>query len=307
MKKSDISPMPEYFDRYINLVADVELLQAFDKSLEQLDSLDKNLMAQLNGKKYALDKWTVNGVFQHLIDFERILSYRALIFARNIGITPQGIDENQLARKMNADQRTVVNLIEELKTVRTATKILFESFDQEALLNTGINWKYEMSVLAMGFNMIGHQIHHFNVIREKYYPLLDETMTSSESITEANLAQPKTLTSLVRTNQTEWQPLNEPGVSGIFVKPLLFDKETQRTPTILLKFEAGATYPAHNHPSGEEIFVIEGDLKLDKDHLYTGDYLYTAPNRKHAVRSVNGCIVLTKTPEEVEILKDLNF
>jgi len=163
MKKSDISPMPEYFDRYINLVADVELLQAFDNSLEQLDLLDKNLMAQLDRKKYAPDKWTVNGVFQHLIDFERILSYRALIFARNIGITPQGIDENELAQKMNADQRTVLKLIEELKTVRAATKTLFESFDDETLLNTGTNWKYEMSVLAIGFNIIGHQIYHLGL------------------------------------------------------------------------------------------------------------------------------------------------
>jgi hypothetical protein len=28
MKKSDINPMPKYFDRYINLVADVEILIA---------------------------------------------------------------------------------------------------------------------------------------------------------------------------------------------------------------------------------------------------------------------------------------
>ncbi len=125
-------------------------------------------------------------------------------------------------------------------------------------------------------------------------------------MTEANRVQPETLTSLVRTNQIEWKPLNEPGVSGIFVKTLLFDQETQRAPTFILKFEAGATYPAHNHPGGEEIFVIEGDLKLGRDHLYTGDYLYTAPNGKHAVRSVNGCIVLIKTPKEVEILKARN-
>ena len=123
---------------------------------------------------------------------------------------------------------------------------------------------------------------------------------------EANSSQQEKFTSLVRSHQNEWQALAEPGVSGIFVKTLLFDQKTQRAPTFLLKFEAGATYPAHNHPGGEEIFVIEGDLKLGKDHLYTGDYLYTAPNGKHAVRSVNGCIVLIKTPKEVEILKARN-
>src|SRR5713101_4368062 len=103
---------------------------------------------------------------------------------------------------------------------------------------------------------------------------------------------PRLLNKLVRSHQIEWKPLSEPGVSGVSVKVLQFDNEAHRAPTILLRFEPGATYPAHNHPGGEEIFVIEGDLKLGKDHLQAGDYLYTSPNGKHAVRSAKGCVVL---------------
>ena len=115
----------------------------------------------------------------------------------------------------------------------------------------------------------------------------------------------ESLTQLVRSNQIEWKPLAEPGVSGVFVKVLRFDRETRRAPTILLKFDAGATYPAHNHPGGEEVYVIAGDLKLGKDHLHAGDYLYTPPNGKHAARSEQGCIVLVNVSEEVEILRNL--
>jgi quercetin dioxygenase-like cupin family protein len=115
--------------------------------------------------------------------------------------------------------------------------------------------------------------------------------------------QKESFTQLVRSDQIEWKPLAESGASGVFVKVLRFDKETRRAPTILLKFEAGATYPAHDHPGGEEVFVLEGDLKLGKDHLYAGDYLYTSPNGKHAVRSETGCVVLVSVPEEVVILK----
>ena len=121
---------------------------------------------------------------------------------------------------------------------------------------------------------------------------MDETSKPAESFTQ-----------LVHSSQIDWQPLSEPGVSGVFLKVLRFDKETRRAPTILLKFDPGATYPAHNHPGGEEVFVLEGDLKLGKDHLYTGDYLYTSPNGRHAVRSEGGCVVLVNVPEEVEILK----
>src|SRR5947207_10775787 len=115
--------------------------------------------------------------------------------------------------------------------------------------------------------------------------------------------QQESFTQLTRSNEIDWRPLAEPGVSGVFVKVLRFDKETRRAPTILLKFEPGATYPAHDHPGGEEVFVIEGDLKLGKDHLYASDYLYTSPHGKHAVRSEKGCVVLVSVPEEVVILK----
>lgn len=107
----------------------------------------------------------------------------------------------------------------------------------------------------------------------------------------------------VKTSEVEWKPLNEKDVTGISIKSLLFDEETQRSPTMLLKFEAGARYPLHNHPAGEEIFVLEGDIHLGKDHLFAGDYLFTAPNNLHAVRTDNGCVVLLKAPQEVEIIE----
>lgn len=115
---------------------------------------------------------------------------------------------------------------------------------------------------------------------------------------------------LVRTSACEWKQLEEPGVSGISVKVLRFDPEARRAPTILLKFEAGATYPAHDHPGGEEAFVLEGDVTFGRHRMTAGDYLFTPPGGlftppggKHAVRSENGCVILLRVPEEVVILK----
>lgn len=163
--------MPGYFDRYINLVADVELAQAFDDSLAQLDALDRNLLTKLDGKKYAPDKWTAKEIIQHVVDFERIFAYRALLFARREGSPPQGVDEGKLAAAMNADRRTIGELLEDLKTARLATKSLFASFDDEMLKNTGVCWKYEMQTLAVGFLAVGHQVHHLKIIEDRYYPL----------------------------------------------------------------------------------------------------------------------------------------
>ena len=119
------------------------------------------------------------------------------------------------------------------------------------------------------------------------------------------LTKEELLTSHVESSKMEWKPLIEEGIKteGIFVKSLRYDKVVKRSPVILLKFEPGAKYPAHNHPAGEEVFVLEGEVKFGNKNLSKGDYLYTPPNGKHAVWSKKGCTMLLIIPEEVEILK----
>lgn len=170
-KRSDIDPMPEYFDRYINLVEDVALLEAFDLSIAAIDALDLDLLDSISAAVYEPGKWTTAGIIQHIADFERILSYRALVYARRAGIVPQSIDENLVAEKSRADHRGIREVIADLRAARVSTRALFASFDEEMLDTIGTCWKYEMQVLAMGFNIIGHQVHHFKVLGERYYPL----------------------------------------------------------------------------------------------------------------------------------------
>lgn len=110
---------------------------------------------------------------------------------------------------------------------------------------------------------------------------------------------------IVRKQQKEWQPLIEKGIhyEGVSVIPLHYDETKERSTTILLKFEPGATYPYHNHPGGEEIFVLEGEAILENVTLSEGDYLFTPVNFKHSVTTKTGCTMLFVVPEEVEILK----
>ncbi|MEK7724332.1 MAG: DinB family protein [Acidobacteriota bacterium] len=171
MKRTDIKELPEYFERYINLVDDIELSKAFDQSLKQIDDLDIEKLNRIGLKVYEAEKWTINSVIAHLTDWERILAYRALVYARKAGIIPHGMDEQILANNSNADSRKIEEILGELRIVRLSTKTLFDSFNNEILETKGAIWKYEMSVLAMGFNIIGHQVHHFGIIEERYFPL----------------------------------------------------------------------------------------------------------------------------------------
>lgn len=110
---------------------------------------------------------------------------------------------------------------------------------------------------------------------------------------------------IIRTDKTEWKPLTEEGIdtTGIFIKSLRYDEKKQRSPSILLKFEPGSSYPFHNHPAGEEIFVLKGICMINDTILNAGDYLYTPPGFKHSVKTVTGCELMAIVPEEVEILK----
>jgi hypothetical protein len=173
MKRTELFPMPEYFDRYINLVEDVELNEAFQISLQQIKGLDLDLLNRIGTKTYAEGKWTIREILQHIADFERILSYRVLLFARQEKTVQPGFDENLLAKNSKANHKSIAGIIRELIAVRQSTIALYDSFDEETLLLTGINWEYEISVAGMGFNIIGHQVHHFNIIKTHYEQLAD--------------------------------------------------------------------------------------------------------------------------------------
>lgn len=112
------------------------------------------------------------------------------------------------------------------------------------------------------------------------------------------------MTNVTRSTELEWTPLVENGVKtdGLYVKVLRFDQTQQRPPTFMLKFEAGASYPNHNHPGGEEVYVLEGEVRFGPTQLHAGDYLYTPPNATHSVYSRTGCVMLFMVPEEVVVL-----
>lgn len=171
MRKSDIKEFPEYFDYYINLNDELELADAFDKSLKQIDDIDIEKLKRIGLKTYAAGKWSVHKIIQHLTDWERIWCYRTLISVRKEGSIPPGQDHEVMADSSNADELPIELLIAELRAVRLATKAMFDTFNHDILSANCKFYKSKMSVLAMGFNIIGHQLHHFNIIEERYFPL----------------------------------------------------------------------------------------------------------------------------------------
>ena len=172
MKRSDIKVMPAAQATNIREVEDIEVVEALEKYGEKYFSAERENLMRLGDKVYAPGKWTVRDIIQHLIDAERVFSYRAMRFARNDKTLLPGFEENDYAVTANATQRNLDELLDEFYTVRESSAKLFKSFTDEMLMRTGEVPSGTISVLAIGFTMTGHAIHHLRIIKERYYPLV---------------------------------------------------------------------------------------------------------------------------------------
>ena len=164
--------MPEYFDRYINLCDDAELLAAIQISIQELKDLPMEKLVALGHKVYAPGKWTVKDIFQHLIDTERIFTFRALSFARGEQKPLPSYEEGEYAAAADANHLSIERLVFELQLVHQSFFTMYENFTPEMLTRNGKSFKGEYSVASIGFIMPGHQRWHMNVIKERYLPLL---------------------------------------------------------------------------------------------------------------------------------------
>jgi len=166
--RPDLSRVPEFYHGYINQVPEDDLMQAFKNGTSSFIQLIENIPVEKRDYRYAEGKWTIKEVLQHIIDGERVFDYRALCFARKDPSPLPGFDENIFATNAKADKRKWDELLEEFKAVRKGSEILFGSFDDEQLNTEGVANNHKNYVLAFGYVVVGHSLHHIRIIRERY-------------------------------------------------------------------------------------------------------------------------------------------
>ena len=172
MKKSEIKVSPEYFQKYIDLAPDTDLVEALPEGGIKLFTDNITKLQKLGNTTYEEGKWTANQIIEHCMDTERIFQERALRFARNDKTKLPGYDENAYAEASRSNDWTLNRLLMQYIAIRGSSLALFSNFNKEELHRTGIANGTEISVLALGFILIGHPIHHFNVLVERYFPLI---------------------------------------------------------------------------------------------------------------------------------------
>jgi len=157
-----------FYTNYIKLATDFNLNSSFEKQREVMLTFFKRIPLDKLDYRYEPHKWSVKDILLHLIDSERIFAYRALRIGRNDKTPLPGFEENDYAISANATNRSLNSLLEEYISVRNATITLFNSFDQNQLMSIGEASSKEISVRALGYIILGHEMHHINIIKERY-------------------------------------------------------------------------------------------------------------------------------------------
>jgi len=157
-----------YYETYISKVNINDLIDALEKGQTEVIKFIQTTPLDKLDYRYQEGKWSIKEIIVHLMDVERIFTYRALRFSRNDQTALAGFDEEEYFPESNASDRSVQSLSDEYTALRRSTIEFFKNITPEMSRRTGIANGKEISVRALGFIIPGHDIHHMNVIRERY-------------------------------------------------------------------------------------------------------------------------------------------
>ncbi|HEX6914298.1 MAG TPA: DinB family protein [Chitinophagaceae bacterium] len=157
-----------YYETYVGKVNGDSVAAIIDSYSTALMNFYSNLPESKGDYRYAEGKWTVKELFQHVIDTERIFSYRALRIARADQTALASFDENAYAASSDAANRSMQSLRDEFAAVRRSTDIMLSSFSDRQLSQRGTASNQAVTVNALAFIMFGHLVHHKQVLEERY-------------------------------------------------------------------------------------------------------------------------------------------
>lgn len=165
-------PQPDeyapFYETYVRLVPENDLMDAFHRAMDEIHGVLDAIPADKADYAYAEGKWTVKQLLQHIIDTERVFSYRAVCIARGEKQSLPGFDENEYAAAADVETRSLKDMKEELLSLRHSVYLMFKGFSPEMLKQIGTASGKPISTLALGYISIGHIRHHFTILHDRY-------------------------------------------------------------------------------------------------------------------------------------------
>lgn len=157
-----------YSHNYIRLVQDGNIMEVLEKNHAKTQDFIKNIPTEKANYAYAEGKWTVKETLLHIIDTERILAYRALRFARNDKTDLQGFEQDDYVPNSDAMNRNLEDIAAEFQLLRASTLSMIKHFTPEMRNKNGTTNGNTASVRALIYIIAGHELHHINILKERY-------------------------------------------------------------------------------------------------------------------------------------------
>jgi hypothetical protein len=161
-----------YAEKYVSLITGNDILETLTTQLKQTTTFFSGRSERDGNFRYAPDKWTVKEVLGHVVDSERIFAYRALRIARGDQSPLPGFEQDDYVRSARFTERNLGNIVEEYADVRHASLALFNSLAEEAWQRRGVANNSPVTVRAIAFIVAGHELHHRNLLNERYFPAI---------------------------------------------------------------------------------------------------------------------------------------
>ena len=160
----------EFYAGYVKLSNGKPLIDRFKNRTAEMTNLLNTISEEQSIYRYEKDKWSIKEVIGHIIDTERIFSYRALALARGEENPLMGYDHNQYVANAGFDRFKLEDFNIQYRATRGATIALFSNFDEMELLRGGVVNDSNFTVRGLGYVIAGHEMHHLKVLKEKYIP-----------------------------------------------------------------------------------------------------------------------------------------
>jgi len=96
---------------------------------------------------------------------------------------------------------------------------------------------------------------------------------------------------LLDTNDRKWAPSGIPGID----RKLLYAEDGHPETIALFHLAAGASVPAHDHPGGEEAYVLEGSVEDQHGRLEAGCWARFPAGSRHQPHSAEGATLYVKS------------
>jgi uncharacterized damage-inducible protein DinB len=158
------------FPYYAELTENKDIRLLF-QSNEYFD-LYHSISEEKSNYRYMEGKWSLKQIIGHVTDHERIMMYRILRFSRKDSTILPGYDQDVFVNNSRFDELLWTDLVEDLQNVRATTLSFIKSLSADQLKLKGKAWKYELTIEEFLRATIGHELHHFNVICDKYLSCL---------------------------------------------------------------------------------------------------------------------------------------